>query len=163
MILIMHKFIIFAKTHNKGIGGHPDLQRSKIIHNKWMQASRKCNSDLFVSKCDDWVRAFVHMTNYRAYLCGGPSDKGPSRHELKLKRVVAFGDTKRIVETLCDMSGAKDIYTCVPHFKEEEVFGSMKRKLNLLIGSKGDSHRLDKVNFSHPRIQTIYVTTRVQL
>ena len=45
----------------------------------------------------------------------------------------------------------------------EEVLGFMKKKLDLPIGSKGDSHRLDKVNFSHPRVQTSSATTRVQL
>ena len=57
-----------------------------------MQASGKCGSDLFVATYDDWVWAFMQMTNYRAYLCEGPFDEGPSQYELKLKRVMAFGD-----------------------------------------------------------------------
>ena len=36
-------------------------------------------------------------------------------------------------------------------------------KLNLLIGSEGDFHRPNKVNLSHPRVQTRSATTRMQL
>ena len=33
------------------------------------------------------------------------------------------------------------------------MFGSMKRKLDLPLGSEHDSHRPDKVNFSRPRVE----------
>jgi hypothetical protein len=36
----------------------------------------------------------------------------------------------------------------------EEVFGSQKRKADVLLGFEGESHRPDKVNFSRPRIAT---------
>jgi hypothetical protein len=103
------------------------------------------------------------MTNYRAYLCGGPSGKGPSKQDLKLKRAMASGDGKKIVEALSEMHGAEDICTRIPHLEGEEVFGSTKRKLDLPIGFEGDSHHPDKVNFSHPQVQTRFATTRVQL
>ena len=103
------------------------------------------------------------MTTYRAYLCGAPSGKSLSKHELKLKRAMAFGDKKKIAEALWEMHGAKDICIQIPHFKGEEVFGSMKRKLDLPIGSKGDYYHPDNVNFFHPRVQTRSATTRVQL
>ena len=61
------------------------------------------------------------MTNYRAYLCGAPSGKSLSKHELKLKRALAFGDKKKIAEALWEMHGAKDICIQIPHFKGEEV------------------------------------------
>ncbi len=32
----------------------------------------------------------------------------------------------------------------------EEIFGSCKRKANLTPRLKGDSHKCDRVNFSHP-------------
>ena len=41
-----------------------------------------------------------------------------------------------------------------PEFTGEEVFGSKKRGLNTPVGSEFDTHRPDKVNFSHPRVQT---------
>jgi hypothetical protein len=36
----------------------------------------------------------------------------------------------------------------------EEVFGSQKRKADVPLGFEGKSHRLDKINFSHPRMVT---------
>ena len=141
----------------------PTCNLAETVHNKWMQASGKRGSDLFVATCDDWVRAFMQMTNYRAYLSGGPSGKGPSKEDLKLKRAMASGDGKKIAEALSEMPGAEEICTRIPHLEGEEVFGSTKRKLDLPIGSEGDSHRPDKVNFSHPRVHTRSATTRVQL
>ena len=116
-----------------------------------------------MATCDDWIRAFMQMTNYRSYLCGGASGKGPSKHDLKLKRAMASLDGKKIAQALSEMPGAEDVCTRVPHLEGEELFGSVKRKLDLPIGSEGDSHRPDKVNFSHPRVQTRSASARVQL
>ena len=131
----------------------PTCNLSETIHNKWLQASGKRGADLYVATCDDWIRAFMQMTNYRVYLNGGLSGYGPSRHDLKLKRAIASMDGKKITDAMCSMPGAEDVCTRVPHLEGEEVFGSTKRKLDIPIGSEGDSHRPDKVNFSHPRVQ----------
>jgi len=74
---------------------------------------------------------------------------------------MAFRDGKKIVDTLSEMPGVKDICTQIPHLEGEEVFGFGKRKLDLPIGSEGDSHHPNKVNFSHPRVQTSSTITRV--
>lgn len=52
------------------------------------------------------------------------------------------------------MPKVEDVCPFILHFEGEEVFGSSKYKLEILIGSEGDSHRLDKVNFSYPWVQT---------
>jgi hypothetical protein len=44
--------------------------------------------------------------------------------------------------------------TQIPHLKGKEIFGSKKWKLDLPPSDEGNSHRLDKVNFSQPRVQT---------
>ena len=95
----------------------------------------------------------MQMTNYRVYLNGGPSGTGPSRQDLKLKRAIASMDGKKITDALCSMPGVEELCTRIPHLEGEEVFGSTKRKLDVPIGSEADSHRPDKVNFSHPRVQ----------
>jgi len=41
-----------------------------------------------------------------------------------------------------------------PHLEGQEIFGSQKRKADMPLGCEFDLHRPDKVNFSHPRIQT---------
>lgn len=61
------------------------------------------------------------------------------------------------------MSGAKEICTWIPQLEEEEVSGSIERKLDLPIGFESDSYGHDKVNSFHPLVQTRYATTRVQL
>ena len=126
-----------------------------------MQASGKRGSDLVVATTDDWARAFMQMTNYRTFICGGLSGTGPSKHDLKLKRAKASHDKKKIAEAINNTPGAAEISTRVPHLERKEVFGSVKRKLDMPLGCKGDSHRPDKVNFSHPRVQTQSAVARM--
>jgi len=52
------------------------------------------------------------------------------------------------MEALNVLSGIANVATHVLHLKGEEVLGSSKCKLDLPIGSDGDFHQLDKVNFS---------------
>jgi len=92
----------------------------------------------------------MQMTNYRVYLNGNPSGYGPLSQDLKLKRVVASMDGKKIMKAMYSMHGAEELYTRIPHLEREEVFGSMKQKVDVPIGPEGDSHRPAKVNFSHP-------------
>jgi len=103
------------------------------------------------------------MTNYRAYFSGGSFRKGPSEEDLKLKKAMVSRDGKKIANALNEMLRAENICTQILHLEGEEVFGSNKRKLDLLIGFKGNSHRLNKVNFSHPWVQIRLATNRVQL
>jgi hypothetical protein len=41
----------------------------------------------------------------------------------------------------------------IPHLEGQEVFGSIKRRANIGLGSKGDSHRHDHVNFDRELTQ----------
>jgi hypothetical protein len=52
---------------------------------------------------------------------------------------------------ILDMPGAEEFCTRVPRMAGEEVFGSSKRKADLPLGTEEESHRPNKVNFSHPR------------
>jgi hypothetical protein len=94
------------------------------------------------------------MTNYRAYLKGKSSGTGPSKKELKLRAARHSGDPKKIAEALSQLLGVEVATTRIPHLEGKEIFGSTKRKLDLRPGDDGDSHRLDKVNFSQPQVQT---------
>jgi hypothetical protein len=139
----------------------PTYNLAETVHNKWLQSSGNRGSDLFVATTDDWARAFMHMTNYRSYLCGGASGKGPSKQHLKLKRALQSQDGKKIADALAEMPRGQDFCNRVPYLEGEEVFGSTKRKLDMPIGSERDPHRPDKVNFSHPRVQTRSAATRM--
>jgi len=107
---------------------------------------------LFAATYDDYIQAFQHMTNFRAFLKGKTTRSMPSKEELKLRGTRRNGDPKKIVEVLNVLFGVADVATRVPHLEGEEVFGNSKRKLDLPIGSDGDFYRLDKVNFSQPQV-----------
>jgi len=73
-----------------------------------------------------------------------------------LKLIVATRnkDPKKIVEALNSLLGAEGLGIRIPHLEGEKIFESTKRKLDVPIGDAGDSHRLNKVNFSQPRVRT---------
>jgi hypothetical protein len=101
----------------------------------------------------------MQMTNYRAYLKGKSSGTGPSRQELKLRAAKHSGDPKKIAKALSQLPGVEVATTQISHLEGEEIFGSTKQKLDLPPGNNGNSHRLDKVNFSQPQVQTRSRTT----
>ena len=109
---------------------------------------------MFDATCDDSIRAWMQMTNYRAYLKGHASESGPSKEELRLRAARRSRDPKKIAKALNTLLGAKGVGTRIPHLEGEETFGSTKRKLDVPIGDAGDSHRPDKINFSQPRVRT---------
>jgi hypothetical protein len=55
---------------------------------------------------------------------------------------------------MAKLLGAEFFCTRAPHMAGEDVFGSQKRKADVPLGFEGESHRLDKVNFSRPQIAT---------
>jgi hypothetical protein len=54
---------------------------------------------------------------------------------------------------MAKLPGAELFCTRVPHMAGEKVFGSQKRKADVLLGFD-ESYRPDKINFSRPRIVT---------
>ena len=131
----------------------PSCNLSETVHNKWLQMSGKRGNNLFDATCDDSIRAWMQMTNYRAYLKGYASGSGPSKGELRLRAARRSRDPKKIAEALNTLPGAEGVETKIPHLEGEETFGSTKRKLDVPIGDVGDSHRSDKINFSQPRVR----------
>ena len=132
----------------------PFCNLSETVHNKWLQMSGKRANNLFDATCDDSIRAWMQMTNYRAYLRGHASGSGPSKGELKLRAARCSECPKKIAEALNSLPEAHGMGSRVPHLEGEEIFGSTKRRLDIPIGDAGDSHRPDKVNFSQPRVRT---------
>ena len=144
----------FVEIEFGGDGGLAIVQFIQTVHNKWLQMSQKRGNNLFDATCDDSIRAWMQMTNYRAYLKGYASGSGPSKGELRLRAARRSGDPKKIAEALNTLLGAKSVGTRIPHLEGEETFGSTKRKLDVPIGDAGDSHRPDKINFSQPHMRT---------
>ena len=132
----------------------PSCNLSETMHNKWLQMSGKRGNNLFDATCDDSIRAWMQMTNYRAYLKGYASGSGPLKGELRLRTTRRSGDPKKIAQALNTLPEVEGVGTKVPHLEGEETFGSTKRKLDVPIRDAGDSHRPDKINFSQPRVRT---------
>jgi hypothetical protein len=141
----------------------PSCNLSETAYNKWLQQSGNRVNDLFATTCDDKIRAVMQMTNYRAYFKGKASGTGLTKQELKLRAARRSGDPKKIEEALSQLPGVEVATTRIPHLEGEEIFGSTKRKLDLPPGDDGDSHRLDKVNFSQPRVQTRSRTSHTEV
>ena len=131
----------------------PSCNLSETMHNNWLQMFGKRGNNLFDTTCDDSIWAWMQMTNYWAYLKGNASGSGPSKGELRLCVARRSGDPKKIAEALNTLPGAEGVGTRIPHLEGGETFGSTKRKLDVPIGDAGDSHRLDKINFSQPRVR----------
>jgi hypothetical protein len=68
------------------------------------------------------------------------------------------GNSKALNVATVKMHGAEEFCTQEPHFEDEEVFGSQKRKADIPLGPKHKSHRPDRVNFFHPRVRTRFTT-----
>jgi hypothetical protein len=132
---------------------------SETAYNKWLQQSGNRSNDLFAATYDDKIQAIMQMTNYRAYLKDKASGTCSSKQELKLKAARRSGDPKKSVEELSQLPEVEVATTQIPHLEGKEIFGNTKRKLDLLPGDDGDSHRPNKVNFSQPRVQTRSKTT----
>jgi hypothetical protein len=133
----------------------PSCNLAESIHNKWKQASGDNGGDLYVATVDDYIRAFLQVVNYYQFLKGDCGGTGPSKEELKLRmaerRARKTGDPRILQDPMLNMPGADEFCTRDPHMPGEEVFGTLKRKPDLPLGAEEESHRPDRVNYSHPR------------
>jgi hypothetical protein len=144
--------LLFQGLSLEEMADMPSCNLSETAHNKWLQQFGNRGNDLFAATCNDKIRAVMQMTNYRAYLKGKASGTGPSKQELKLRAARRSGDPKKIEEALIQLSRVEVATTQIPHLEGKEIFGSTKWKLDLPPGDDGDSHRLDKINFSQPQV-----------
>jgi hypothetical protein len=131
---------------------------AESMHHKWNQQSGNRGSDLYIATVDDFIRALMQVVRYHQYLKGDRAGTGPGKEELQLRaaqrRAERTGDPKVLKVAMAKLPGAELFCTRAPHMAGEDVFGSQKRKADVLLGFEGESHRPDKVNFSHPRIAT---------
>jgi hypothetical protein len=95
---------------------------------------------------------------YYQYLKNEHTSTGPRREELLLRIARYFAkrtrDSKALNAAIAKLLGADLFCTREPYLAGEEVFSSQKRKADVLLGFKGESHRLNKVIFSCPQITT---------
>ena len=58
------------------------------------------------------------------------------------------------MKLLDEVAKEAGLNTKIPH-EGETIFGSTKRKFNLLPGDDSDSHRHDRVNYSVPKLDKV--------
>jgi hypothetical protein len=155
-------FLLFQGLSLEEMADMPSCNLSETVHNKWLQQSGNCGNNLIAATCDDKIRAVMQMTNYKAYLKGKSSKTSPSKQELKLRAARRSDDPKKIAAALSQLPGVEVPTTRILHLEGEEIFGSIKWKLDLLPSNDGNSRRPDKVNFSQPRVQTRSRTTHTE-
>jgi hypothetical protein len=64
------------------------------------------------------------------------------------------GNPKALNVATMKMHETEEFCTQEQHFEGEEVFGSQKHKADISLDSEHESHRPNRINFSHPRVRT---------
>jgi hypothetical protein len=57
----------------------------EIFHNKWLQQSSNCNSNLYVATMDDFIEAFMWVMRFYQYLKGNQLGNGLGKEKLQLR------------------------------------------------------------------------------
>jgi hypothetical protein len=140
----------------------PSCNLTETVHNKWLQQSSNIDDCLYAATVDDMMRAFMQITQYRKYLKGGKSGKGPDKAELRLRQAQRSLDLVMIAEAMKAYPGAAYVLSKGKGLEGAEIFGSTKRKLDLPPGSALDSHRSDKVNYSILAMNTRSSKARIE-
>jgi hypothetical protein len=136
----------------------PSCNLTESMHHKWNQQSGNRGSDLYIATVDDFIRALMQVVRYYQNLKGDRAGTGPGKEELQLRVAQRIaertGDPKVLNVAMAKLPGAELFCTREPYLAGKEVFGSQKRKADVRLGFEGESYRLNKVNFSHPRMAT---------
>ena len=103
---------------------------------------------------DDMICAFVQIANYKLWLRGGSTGKGPDFASFKLNTTVRCGDRKLLADAMKSYPGVENLNIGDCALEGLELFESTKRKHDLPQGVDCDSHRPDKVNYLIPRHNT---------
>jgi len=130
----------------------PTCNLAKIVHNILLQQLGKHDTCLYIATFDNYIRAFKQSTLYKQYLQGSPSSHGLDRNELLTLRIWRSSDPTRLATIVANYTSNLSFTNCLPRLKGEEVFGSSKWPTNCPPNVDNDSHCLDRVNFSCPRI-----------
>ena len=142
--LILFSCVVVGLSQNLSLderANMPSCNLAETVHNRWLQQSGNQMMSLYEATVDDLIRAFMQTTNYRTYLKGGRLEKDPDKAELRLRATQRSGDAEVIAKVLSSFLGAEDLITKPRGLDGTEIFGSSKRKLDLLPRSHSDSHR----------------------
>ncbi len=86
------------------------------------------------------MQTFRQFSLYDAFLQGSASGIGSNKNELCLCKVSHFSNPYHIVVANVKYISSSSLFAIILHLEGEEVFGSVKRKANLPLGSEVDAH-----------------------
>jgi hypothetical protein len=132
----------------------PLCNLSETVHASWTRQSGKQRDNIYEEIVDDFARAFIQCTRYNAFLTSRASGTSPTKEELRLRAASRSGNLSSIFKAMEKLLGSCHFLIKVPLYAGEEVFGSAKRRLHVESGANNDSHRFDKIKFSHPKAAT---------
>jgi hypothetical protein len=87
---------------------------------------------LYIATCNDYVQVFKQTTLYYHFKKGAPLGQGLDRNEFLLCKITQFGDSNQLEDAILKYALGSSFITKITHMEREEIFGSCKRKPNLL-------------------------------
>ena len=130
----------------------PTCNLSETMHNKWLQASGNHMLDPYEATIDDYCKSAMQSIQYQNFLKGNCGGTGPNKSVLKLCAAWRSGNPAKMAKAMNAVSEEAELKSRVPHLEGENIFGLVKRKLDLSPGDESDSHRHDRVNFTIPKL-----------
>ena len=130
----------------------PTCNLSETMHNKWLQASGNHMLDPYEATVDDYYRFAMQSIQYQNFLKGDRGGAGLDKSVLKLRAARRSGDPAKTAKAMNAVSEEAVLKSQMPHLERENIFGLVKRKLDLPPGDEFDSHRHDRVNFTIPKL-----------
>ncbi len=65
-----------------------------------------------------------------------------------MRRASQSTNPLQMVAAIAKLAPSSSFTSSIPHLEHEQIFGFNKRKKNMPLGLKDDSHKHDHVNFS---------------
>ena len=94
----------------------------------------------------------MQSIQYQNLLKGDLGGTGLDKSILKLHAARRSGDPAKMAKAINVVFEEAGLKSRVPHLEGENIFGSVKRKLDLPPEDESNSHRHDRVNFTTPKL-----------
>ena len=104
--------------------------------------------DPYKATVDDYYKYAMQSIQYQNFLKGHVESTGPDKSVLKLHAARRSGNPTKMAKVMNVVSKEARLKSRVLHLKGDNIFGSVKRKLDLPPRDEANSHRHDRVNFT---------------
>ncbi len=91
---------------------------------------------------------------------GGPLGHGHDKNELFFRGACGSNDLARLTIVVANYMFEPSFTNHLPHLEGKTVFGFAKQLVDYIPGAKNDSHHLDSMNFSCPRVTVLTIVPK---